>query len=438
MSGSLVADLGLGPEIWLFLTFLATLTLFFKFGRVWCVRNLDLLLLFAPALGLMRLVGSGSRQPWDAFFWLFLAAAVWLARCLLDLGLSRRPLLEPNLTVSGLWCAAIGLLGLLLAEAIALPVDEGAARNPSQPEVKSEVMADLSPGPPGRQRPVVEVVLQQAPLPASLKRNPPQVIVGRVLAGLAHLGVCAAVIAIGVRHFERPIAGLAIAVCYLVSPYTRIAVVDCGQILPAALIATAVLLYRSPVSAGALIGLAGGWMPACLGLIPLWFGFYPGRRRWRFAVATLAVVALCAALGYSFPTLAEWARALGARSLAEAGLIPGIEDPRAGSFWTGIDPAFRLPILIAYAVLVLIVAIWPVDKNLGELIALSAGLLIASQFWYLEEGGTMIVLELPLILLMVFRPNLNSKRAPDAQPRPRPPRPGARPATPVPSSQVTG
>ena len=52
MSGSLVADLGLGPEVWLFLTALGCLTLFFKFSRFWSVRNLDLLLLFAPAFGL--------------------------------------------------------------------------------------------------------------------------------------------------------------------------------------------------------------------------------------------------------------------------------------------------------------------------------------------------------------------------------------------------
>ena len=57
MSGSLVADLGVGPEVWLFLTLLGCVTLFFKFSRVWSVRNLDLLLLFALAPGMMLLVG---------------------------------------------------------------------------------------------------------------------------------------------------------------------------------------------------------------------------------------------------------------------------------------------------------------------------------------------------------------------------------------------
>ena len=50
MSGSLVADLGIGPEVWLFLSLIGCVTLFFKFSRVWSVRNLDLLLLFAPRM----------------------------------------------------------------------------------------------------------------------------------------------------------------------------------------------------------------------------------------------------------------------------------------------------------------------------------------------------------------------------------------------------
>ena len=44
MNSSLVTDLGLGPEVWLFLSLLGCVTLFFKFSRFWSVRNLDLLL----------------------------------------------------------------------------------------------------------------------------------------------------------------------------------------------------------------------------------------------------------------------------------------------------------------------------------------------------------------------------------------------------------
>ena len=68
--------------------------------------------------------------------------------------------------------------------------------------------------------------------------------------------------------------------------------------------------------------------------------------------------------------------------------------------------------LIAYFALVAMSSVFPVRKNLGELIALSAALLVAGQFWYLDEGGTLILLYLPLVLLMVFRPNLANKMPP--------------------------
>lgn len=406
MTGSLVLDLGVGPEIWLFLTLLGCVTLFFKFSRIWSVRNLDLLLLFALAPGMMRLVGNGDRQPWIAFVWLFLGSVAWLVRCFLDLGLTRRPLLEPNLNAAGLACLSVGMLSLLVAETISLPVDEGEARNPAAPSGRD------TPPPPGARdaNSAVNQLLKKTPLPPALKPNPPQVILSRVLASLAHLGLVAGLIVVGWKHFERAIAGLAVATCYLLSPYTRIALVDSGQVVPAALIVGALAVYTRPAIAGVLIGLAAGWMPACLGLVPLWAGFYRKRGWIRFTSVSLGIIAGCGLLSAFIPGLARWARALGARSLAEAGLLPGVDPPSSGSFWTEIDASYRLPVLIAFLALVLVTSLWPAEKNLGELIALSAASLIASQFWYLEEGGTMVLLYLPLVLLMMFRPNLTSKR----------------------------
>ena len=67
---------------------------------------------------------------------------------------------------------------------------------------------------------------------------------------------------------------------------------------------------------------------------------------------------------------------------------------------------YRLPVQIAYLILVIAATIFPLNKNLGELIALSAAILAAGQFWYLEAGGTLVLLYLPLVILMMFRPNL--------------------------------
>jgi hypothetical protein len=93
VNGSLVADLGIGPEVWLFVTLLLCVTLFFKFGRFWSVRNLDLLLVFALAPGMMMLVGHHRGAAWWPFVWLFLGSLLWLIRCFVDLGLTRRPAL---------------------------------------------------------------------------------------------------------------------------------------------------------------------------------------------------------------------------------------------------------------------------------------------------------------------------------------------------------
>ena len=409
MSGSLVADLGVGPEIWLFLTFLSCMTLFFKFSRFWSVRNLDLLLVFAMAPGMQLLVGHSETTSWWAFVLLFLGSMLWLVRCLVDLGLNRRPLLEPNLNAPGLACLTIGIVGLFIAETVSLPVADGAKRNPA--DTSTGQRADPPHFDSSMVDETVDTMIQIAPLPRSLVEKPRPVVLQRVLACLAHLVLVAGMILVGRRHFDRPIAGLAAAACYLLLPYSRFALVDTGQLVPAALLMTALVFYQKPALAGALIGLAAGWMPACLGLIPVWAGFYRRRGLLRFGLVGFGVVAACGLLGMELTNLAAWSRALGARSLAEAGLLPNVSAPETGSFWSGIDSSFRLPVLIAYLALVAATTFWPPDKNLGELISLSAAVLIAAQFWYLDAGGTLVLLYLPLIVLMMFRPNLAARRS---------------------------
>ncbi|MBV8488267.1 MAG: hypothetical protein JO161_08300 [Planctomycetaceae bacterium] len=409
MRGALVSDLGLAPEVWLFLSLLGCVTLFFKFSRIWSVRNLDLLLLFVLVPGMMLIVGDQSHPPWSAFVWLFLGSLLWLIRCLLDLGLSRRPLLEPNLNAPGLLCLSIGILVLLLAETVSLPVHDGAARNPAEPAGRkdrptAEAAADKA------QDTAVKQVIEPF-LPPSLKREPSQVILSRVLALLAHSGLVTGLVLIGWKHFERPITGLSMAACYLVLPYTRMAVVDSGQLISAALIILAVFWHSRPSLSGALIGLAAGWIPACVGLIALWAGFYRGRGMYRFLTVACSVAVVCALLGVSIPGLGRWASALGARSIAEAGLLPWFEPKSTGSFWAGIDTAYRLPVLIAYVALIVVTTIWPLRKSVSELIALSAALLVASQFWYLDKGGALVLLYLPLALLLMFRPTMAARRS---------------------------
>jgi len=408
VDGPLVMDLGLGPVVWLFLSLLGCVTLFFKWGRFWSVRNLDLLLLFAPGPGLMMFVGRGGHPPWIAFVLLFAGTFAWLVRLFVDLGFSRRPLLEPNLNASGLLTLSIGVLGLLLVETVSLPVEEGAKRNPAEPSGREE--AGARPPAPAEESRAVRQVIDAAPLPSSLKHERPQVIVGRVLAVLAHLALASGLWLIGWKHYERSLTGLSMASCYLLLPYTRMALVDSGQLVSSALVVYAVFWYARPAISGLLIGLAAGWIPACLGLLPLWAGFYRGRARVAYVAVAASVAVVCALLGAAGLGLSEWARALGARSIADVGLLPRFEPKPGSSFWGAVDPSFRLPVLIGYLAMVLIVAFWPARKDLAQLVSLSAALLAASQFWYLDKGGTLVLLYLPLALLVMFRPTMNARR----------------------------
>jgi hypothetical protein len=71
-----------------------------------------------------------------------------------------------------------------------------------------------------------------------------------------------------------------------------------------------------------------------------------------------------------------------------------------------------LPVFIAFLGFVLATAFWPSHKNLAHLIALSAAILIGIQFWFADQGGVYVLGYLPLLLLMVFRPNCSDKLAP--------------------------
>ncbi len=131
----------------------------------------------------------------------------------------------------------------------------------------------------------------------------------------------------------------------------------------------------------------------------------------KFAAVAVGVIAGCVLLGWIAP-LGEWAGALGARSVSEVGLLPRFEPRSTNSFWVSIDSSFRLPVLIAYLALVLVTMFWPAEKSLAELLSLSAALLVASQFWYLEKGGALVMLYLPLAIAMMFRPTLAMRRSP--------------------------
>jgi hypothetical protein len=67
--------------------------------------------------------------------------------------------------------------------------------------------------------------------------------------------------------------------------------------------------------------------------------------------------------------------------------------------------------MAAFFVLSVSLAIWPAQKNLGTLLCCSAAVLLATQFWHAHCAGIYLDWYLPLLILTIFRPNLEDRMA---------------------------
>ena len=72
----------------------------------------------------------------------------------------------------------------------------------------------------------------------------------------------------------------------------------------------------------------------------------------------------------------------------------------------GPNPIWRLPLLIGFILFCTSFVGWPTEKNLGILVAYTAAVMVAVQFWHGFGGGLFVAWYLPLVLLVVFRPNV--------------------------------
>jgi hypothetical protein len=446
MSGtsSIFFDINLpNPTTWFYFSGLLAVALFFKFSRLWSMRNLDVLALFLPMPGLLLLAeGNAQAAPaadpaaasraaeqearddepaqqdreesarWKVragYLWLVCTSIYFLVRCLIDLTLVRRPALGSNLDPAGLAWLACALFASLVAVAVredSRPSPEkSTARTPTE-QVRSLADAAVQPiAPPG----VTDDELR--------------LWVERGLALLCHLSIVVGLVLIGWRHFDDLHAGMSAATFYLLLPYTYLLLPSSPMGVgrwdhpwPMALMVWTVFACRRPVLAGAFLGLAAGSAIFPLLTFPAWLSFYRGRGAGRFALSFALFAGLC--LGV-----------LGGVSYLYDGQLPAI----LRSAWTTFDwqpwkhlpagtsglwqdmpghRAYRLPIFIAHVALVLTSYLWPAPKNLAHVLALSAAALLGIQLWYADQGGVYVLWYLPLLLLLAFRPNLEGCQPP--------------------------
>lgn len=349
---------------------------------------------------------TSSELQRIGFVYLLTIQAFILVRMMLDPIMSRRPLLDPNLTAGGLMFLGISLFVFMMANVVR-----------SDPQTQYNQGPELGPGYALMRMlpsiPTLPTSNQLDGFPADSRPEPTAAekqlaVVAKVLAILAHLGIVSAIILISNRHFGNTRAGVGCATLYLILPYTAQMTGRVDHALPAAFLLWAILTYRRPLLAGMFMGLAGGLVYYPLFLLPLWISFYWQRGVRNFIIGTASMLALLMlALWFDdSSTLADHLQHMyGVLSpLREVETLQGL--------WAlGLNPFWRLPVIVAYVILSAFFAIWPAQKNLGTILSGSAALMIAAQFWHGESGGLYIAWFLPLLLLTIFRPNLQDRIA---------------------------
>ncbi len=418
------------PTTWFYLSSLLSIALFFKFNRLWSVRNLDLIGLVLLAPGLLAVEYGGFKASTAAqqlgFIWIFTVSAAFIIRMLVDSLMVRRPLLETNLTIGGMVFLGISLLVFLLANVIATRPQRddlaGAASatrlEAGDAEINADQLTRLGPGYPllfllpqiSTQR-IFSPIADGADN-ADARDSNRRVVhenTARVMAILSQVAIVAGMIVIGWLHFENAKLGIAAAVLYLLLPYTAIMTGRVDHVLPGALIVWAVAAYRRPLVSGGLIGLAIGTIYYPVFLLPLWCSFYweRGFRRFVLGIAA-AILLLVIGLWLTSPDADVFTGQL--RQMF-GWIFPN--EVLLEGFWAlpSNDAVFRLPVLAAFIAMIATLAIWPVPKNLGTLLSCSAAVLLGSQFWKAHNGGLFMAWYLPVLLLVVFRPNLENRVA---------------------------
>lgn len=411
---------------WFYFSLFLTVAVFFQFNRLLSIRNLDLLMLFLLVPGFLilqeaaaleaigrasgeagaELLRRAARERTLGYIWLLSGSLVWFVRTILDLALVRRPPLTTNLNTPGLaWLGLALFVGLTAVAVRPTPDQANQAPVGKKPATIDQVQDTAT------------AVVQQAQNTngGGASREAVRFWAERGLAMLGHAAVVVGLLMIGWRHFGDITTGVASAALYTLVPYTAYNVGQFHHVLPTAFLVWAIFCYRRPMLAGWLIGLAVGCgvFPALL--FPLWFGFFSRRGAVRFGLAFLTA----SAISIGVTALVLWIAGPTGRGIVEAlnlNYWKPWAPPTTESVWSGTHWAYRLPLFVLFVGFLVSVTIWPVRKNLSHLIAQSAAILIGVQFWHADHGGLYVLWYLPLLLLMVFRPNLTALEPPHLAP----------------------
>jgi hypothetical protein len=395
---------------WVYLSAILIATVYFRFSRVWSLRNLDLALMLAapPAILLVR------QPAWEqfGFIWLFAVSGLFLVRLLIDPWLQRRPVLGQNLNAGGLAFLGVATLVLLTSTAIQMELPSATTRviEDSQRLLGMNDGDEQPRGPAATDAPAADAMTHgpAAAILATTGRliSQEKEYAARGIAILAHIAVALGLLFAGRNLCSQLHLGVAMATLYLLHPATALDVGAATHVLPAALIVWALVCFRYPLVAGVLMGLACGTLFFPLFLLPLWLAFYGRRGGLRFATSLLVVFAV---LFTTLVLMSDDPNSLIRRTVGTIHLhVMHFEGSgQFHGFWSTYGNGwFRIPVIAAYLVMLVTLTFWPRQKNVEHLITASAAAIVGTQFWYPQEGGVYLLWYMPLVILVTFRPRL--------------------------------
>ena len=373
------------------------LTVFFRFNRIWSLRNLDILLLLCVAIG----VALNRQAEWvndsAVIALLVIGTSLLLVRLLCDNALEKRPRIEANLATPALGFLGVSLLVVLTVSIVFMELP--APAQTTVEEAKRTLDGQVNDGNENARLPTSNLLGALSHQMAGAR------IAAGILAGLGHAAVLAALMFIGFRHFQNGVTALAMGVLYLLLPSTVLDPNSVNQVLAAAWILWALALHRVPWAAGIFMGLACGSLLYPAMLLPIWFAFYGRKHSLRFAGSMLGVWAvLFGGLAVLSPAKLAFVRdSLQIIAGGATSLVLG-EFPTTGSI---TDEYFRAPIVGSFVVMLIALTVWPREKRFEHLLAASAAVIVGTQFWYPEQFENYLSGYIPLVIVVALRPRLS-------------------------------
>lgn len=410
---------------WFYHSLILIVAVFFRFSRVWTLRNLDLALLLSISPGILILSHEQMTQSPSVLgkTWLLTVTVLLLIRLVTDSLWIRRPKIDANLSAHGMTFLCLAAFGFLLFEALRTsPSDEVVETMERGRNMMQRVDADKNHR-PDEAGPTTDIAAALTlPLADGVASNDEdlkhqigstELLAAHILAVIAHFAVICGLVILARWHFESTSIGLGMATIYLMIPCTAYDVDKVHHVLPAALIVWAFVAYRRPMVSGSLIGLACGTLLFAIFLLPLWIAYYGKRGSLRFGAAVVIVAAvlfgslmLTSADSHSFTQqligYVNW-EVLEFRDAYQQ----GVENRDTyGGLWNANNNAYRITVFATFLVMTTALSIWPLKKNVEHLMAGSTAIVLLAQVWYPYQGGVYVLWYLPLLVAVVFRPRL--------------------------------